>query len=301
MGDMLKDRVAVITGAGNGLGRAHAIGMAAQGACIIVNDIGTSPAGEGISTNPADEVVKTIREAGGTAVAGYDSVATEEGAKNIIKSAVDSFGRIDILVNNAGIVRSGIVYEISTDDWDAMVKTHLYGTFYCTREACRLMKEQQYGRIINTSSHNGLGQTTLSTYAAVKEGITGFSRSVARDMGKFGVTCNVIRPIAAWRGAPVKIADFEANRKEDVAVLVVYLASEAADHINGCVFEVYSGHVGIFQEPPPVKQILWKDGYFTPEELAGIIPQTLTKDESREAFPNVLPFELDMTKMKRQE
>ena len=270
MKNLLEGRVAVITGAGNGLGRAHAIGMAAQGAKVVVNDIGTSPNGTGTSKKPADIVVETIKEAGGTAVANYDSVAEEEGAKNIIKSAMDNFGRIDILVNNAGIVRSGYIYEIPTEDWDAMVKTHLYGTFYCTREACRIMKEQRYGRIINTSSHNGMGQITLATYAAVKEGITGFSRSVARDMAKYGVTCNIIRPIAAWRGAPMKISAFANNRQEDVAVLVTYLASESADHINGCVFEVYNGHVGIFQEPPPIKQILWKDGQFTPEELAPI-------------------------------
>ena len=301
MGEMLKDRVAVITGSGGGLGRAHAIGMAAQGARIVVNDIGTSPVGEGSSKNPADQVVEEIQEAGGIAVANYDSVTTEDGAKNIRKAAVDNYGRLDILVNNAGIIRSGFVYEVSTDDWDAMIKTHLYGTFFCTREATLIMKEQKYGRIINTSSHNGLGQTTLSTYAAAKEGITGFSRSVARDMAKFGVTCNIIRPIAVWRGAPVKIAEFEANRREDVAVLVVYLASESADHINGCVFEVYNGHVGIFQEPPPVKQILWKDGSFTPEELADLLPKTLTKDESREDFPNILPFEIDMSKMRNRE
>jgi len=292
MGDMLKDRVAIITGAGSGLGRAHAIGMAAQGARIVVNDLGTTFDGEGVSQNPADQVVKTIEQSGGSAIANYDTVASEDGAKSIIKTAIDSFGRLDILVNNAGIIRSNIVYEIPADDWDAMIKTHLYGTFYCTREASLIMKEQNYGRIINTSSHNGLGQMSLSTYSAAKEGITGFSRSVARDMAKFGVTCNVIRPIAAWRGAKVKIKEFEANLPEDVAVLVVYLASEAADHINGCIFEVYNGHVGIFEEPPPVKQVIWKDGHFTPEELADIIPQTLTKDQSREEFPNTLPFSL---------
>jgi NAD(P)-dependent dehydrogenase (short-subunit alcohol dehydrogenase family) len=300
MGDMLKGRVAIVTGAGSGLGRAHAIGMAAQGARVVVNDLGTTFDGKGASRNPADQVVKTIKQGGGTAVANYDSVATEDGAKKIIKTSIDSFGRLDILVNNAGIIRGNMIYEVPTDDWDAMIKTHLYGTFYCTRDATLVMKEQNYGRIINTSSHNGLGQLSLSTYSAAKEGITGFSRSVARDMGKFGVTCNVIRPIAAWRGAKVKIEEFEVNRPEDVAVLVIYLASESADHINGCVFEVYNGHVGIFEEPPPVKQVLWKDGHWTPEELAYIIPQTLTKGKSREVFPNTLPFALNMEQQKQK-
>jgi NAD(P)-dependent dehydrogenase (short-subunit alcohol dehydrogenase family) len=294
MGDMLKGRVAVITGAGNGLGRAHALGMAAQGASVVVNDIGTTTDGKGTSESPADQVVKTIKEKGGKAVANYNSVAEVEGARKIIQAAIDNFGRLDILVNNAGIVRAGAVYEIRPEDWDAVVKTHLYGTFYCTRFATPIMKERGYGRIINTSSHNGLGQATLATYAAVKEGITGFSRSVARDMGKFGVTCNVIRPIAAWRGAKVKIKEFEDNKPEDVAVLVTYLASESADHINGCVFEVYNGHIGIFEEPPPVKQVIWKDGQWTPEELARIVPRTLTKGKSRDAFQNTLPFELTL-------
>ena len=154
------------------------------------------------------------------------------------------------------------------------------------------MKEQKYGRIINTSSHNGLGLKGGSAYSAAKEGITGFSRSIARDMAEFGITCNVIRPIAAWRGAVVKIQEFEEKRTEDVAVLVVYLASEDADHINGCIFEVYNGHVGIYEEPPPVKQVLWKKGQFTSEELAELMPQTLTKGRSREDLPDPLPFSL---------
>jgi NAD(P)-dependent dehydrogenase (short-subunit alcohol dehydrogenase family) len=292
MNDMLKNRVAVITGAGNGLGKAYAIGMARQGARIVVNDLGTSFDGEGISRDAADEVVKLIRKEGGDAVADYESVAVEDGAKSIIKTAMDKYGRVDILVNNAGIIRGGLIYEMSSADWEAMIKTHLYGTFFCTHEAAVIMKEQKYGRIINTSSHNGLGLKGGSAYSAAKEGITGFSRSVARDMGPFGVTCNVIRPIAAWRGAKVKIQEFEELHTEDVAVLVVYLASEDADHINGCIFEVYNGHVGIYEEPPPVKQILWKKGHFTSDELAEIIPQTLTKGRVRDDFPNTLPFSL---------
>ncbi len=292
MNEMLKERVAVITGAGNGLGKAYAIGMARQGARIVVNDLGTSFDGEGASRDPADEVVELIRKEGGDAVANYDSVANEDGAKNIIKTAIDQYGRIDILVNNAGIIKGGFIYEMSAADWDDMIRTHLYGTFFCTHEVANMMKEQGYGRIINISSHNGLGLMGGSAYSAAKEGITGFSRSVARDMAPFGVTCNIIRPIAAWRGAKVKIQEFEDQRTEDVAVLVIYLASEAADHINGCIFEVYGGHVGIYEEPPVVKQIVWKKGHFTSNELAEIIPQTLTKGKTRNDFPDTLPFSL---------
>jgi NAD(P)-dependent dehydrogenase (short-subunit alcohol dehydrogenase family) len=290
MEDMLKGRVAIVTGAGSGLGRAEAIGLAARGARVIVNDLGTSYDGIGVSSEPADRVVGEIKSAGGTAVASYDSVATEEGANRIIKLALDQFGRIDVLINNAGIIRVQAIDEIVTEDWDAVIKTHLYGTFYCTRAACAVMKQQGYGRIINTSSHTGFGLQGQATYSAAKEGITGFSRSVARDMAKYGVTCNIIRPIAAWRGTKQIIDAVETNLPEDVAALVVYLVSESADHINGCIFEVWRGHVGIFIEPPPVEQVIWKDGRWTPEELMKVLPETLTKDKSRENLPYTMPF-----------
>ena len=293
MGKMLKDRVAVITGAGNGLGRAHAIGMAAQGARVVVNDIGTSIDGLGVSGDPADRVVADIKKNDGIAVASYDSVATEEGAGKIIQTAIDSFGRIDILVNNAGIIRHQMVYEIIPEDWDAVIKTHLYGTFYCTRLASGIMKQQRYGRIINTASHTGLGFHGFSTYSAAKEGIVGFSRTVAREMGEFGVTCNVIRPIAAWRGTEEKMRRGIVHRPEDVAALVIFLASESADHINGCIFEVFRGHVGIFVDPPPVEKVLIKDGQWTPEELEEVIPENLTRGRSRVIFPPALPFKME--------
>jgi NAD(P)-dependent dehydrogenase (short-subunit alcohol dehydrogenase family) len=288
---MLKDRVAVITGAGGGLGRAEAIGMAARGAKVIVNDIGTSHDGVGLSETPADGTVREILDTGGTAVASYDSVATEDGANNIIRLALERFGRVDILVNNAGILRTDPVYDIKTEDFDAVIKTHLYGTFYCTRAACAAMKEQGYGRIICTSSHTGFGLEDQAMYSAAKEGITGFARTVARDMAKFGVTCNIIRPIALWRGKPFK--QLENDRPEDVAALVVCLAGEPAGDINGCVFEVWHGHVGIFVEPPPVRQVLWKDGRWTPEELEKLMPETLTKGRSREDLPYTMPVRLD--------
>ena len=298
MGDMLQGKVAVITGAGSGLGRAHALGMAAQGAKVVVNDIGTSAHGEGASHSAADAVVATIRGNGGEAVAVYDSVATGEGARNIIGAAIENFGTIDILVNNAGVIRGGAIDKIDPADWDQMIKVHLYGTFNCTREAVPYLMEKKYGRIINTSSHNGLGMKGGVAYSSAKEGITGFTRAVARDMAEHGVTCNVIRPIAAWRGAPLKIKEFEENRPADVAVLVVYLASAEAAHINGCVFEVYNGHVGMFEEPPPVKGVIYKDGSFTPEELAKIMPQTLTKGRTADMLPDVLPFKLTIPGMK---
>jgi NAD(P)-dependent dehydrogenase (short-subunit alcohol dehydrogenase family) len=292
MRKLLEGRVAVVTGAGNGIGRAEAIGLAKHGAKVVVNDIGTSYDGKGISHEPADAVVKEIKTAGNVAIPNYDSVAMEKGAESIIQTAIDSFGRIDVLINNAGVVRDPHnIYDVSSEDWEILIKTHLYGTFYCTRRACSFMKKQGYGRIINTSSHVGLGWKGFTSYGAAKEGIAGFTRTVAREMAEYGVTCNAIRPIAHWRGTKGNIPRVAVNRPEDVASLVVYLASERADHINGCIFEVWRGHVGIFVEPPPVQQVLRKEGSWTTEELADAIPRTLTKGRSRQDLPEVLHLE----------
>lgn len=312
MGELLKGRVAVVTGAGKGLGRAEAIGLAAQGARVVVNDLGTGIDGSGTSRGPADEVVAEIINAGGEAVPSYASVATVDGAESIIKAALDSFGRVDVLVNNAGFTRDRMVYNVTDEEWDAVLKTNLYGTFYCTRAACRVMRKQGYGRIVNTSSHAGLGNMGQASYSAAKEGIVGLTRTVARDMGRYGVTCNVIRPVAGTRGFEemaregglkeawarmwgeelaekrIKLME-EVNRPEDVASLVVYLASEKADNINGCVFEVWHGHIGIYVDPPLVEKVLEKDGRWTPEELAEAMPSTLTKDKVRE-LPPIFPF-----------
>ena len=269
MHKLLEGRVAVVTGAGNGIGRAEAIGLATQGAKVVVNDIGTSYDGKGSSREPVDAVVKEITDAGNMAIPNYDSVAIEKGAESIIQTAIDSFGRIDVLINNAGVVRDPQeICDIESEDWDILLKTHLFGTFYTTRYACSFMKQQGYGRIINTSSHVGLGWKGFAAYAAAKEGIVGLTRTVARDMAEYGITCNAIRPIAAWRGTKEKIPRVAINRPEDIASLVVYLASEQADHINGCIFEVWRGHVGIFVEPPSIQQVLSKEGNWTSEELA---------------------------------
>jgi NAD(P)-dependent dehydrogenase (short-subunit alcohol dehydrogenase family) len=297
MGEMLKGRVAVVTGAGNGLGRADAIGFAAQGARVVVNDLGTSHDGYGSTHNDADRVVERIRSEGGVAVANYASIATEEGAQSIIQQAVDEFGRIDILVNNAGIIRDHRdIDAIITEDWDLMVKTHLYGMMYCTRAATAHMKKQNYGRILCTSSHIGLGFSGQAAYSTVKEGIVGFARTVAREMAKFGTTCNILRPIAAWRGIGPEFRNprVEVNQPEDVAALATYLVSEAADPINGCIFEVFHGHVGIYVEPPPLERIMTKEGRWTPEELMEAVPAKLTAGRSREVFPETLP---DMFRM----
>jgi NAD(P)-dependent dehydrogenase (short-subunit alcohol dehydrogenase family) len=312
MGDLLEGRVAVVTGAGQGLGRAEAIGLAEQGAKVVVNDLGTAIDGRGSSRGPADEVVAEIKKAGGAAVASYASVAEPDSAESIIKTAVDTFGKLDVLVNNAGFTRDRMVYNVPDDEWDTILKVNLYGTFYCLRAACRVMRAQGYGRIINTSSHAGLGNLGQASYAAAKEGVVGLTRTVAYDMGRYGVTCNAVRPVAGTRGFQEMVKEkglreawvkmwgqelaerrlkqmLELNQPEDVAGLVVYLASEKAGNINGCVFEVWHGHIGIYADPPPVAQVLWKEGRWTPEELAETLPQTLTKDKVRE-LPPFFPF-----------
>jgi NAD(P)-dependent dehydrogenase (short-subunit alcohol dehydrogenase family) len=312
MGELLKGRVAVVTGAGQGLGRAEAVMLAAQGAKVVVNDLGTAIDGSGSSRGPADLVVADIKTSGGEAVASYASVAESAGADSIVKLAVDSFGRLDILINNAGFTRDRMVYNVPDEEWDAILKVNLYGTFYCLRAACRVMRQQGYGRIVNTSSHAGLGNMGQGSYAAAKEGIVGLTRTVAYDMGRYGVTCNVVRPVAGTRGFVEMVKEkglreawvkmwgkelaekrlrqmLELNQPEDVAGLAVYLASEKAGNVNGCVFEVWHGHVGIYADPPPLTQVLWKDGRWTPDELAENMPMSLTKDKVRE-LPPIFPF-----------
>jgi NAD(P)-dependent dehydrogenase (short-subunit alcohol dehydrogenase family) len=293
MKKMLEGRVAVITGSGGGIGRAHAMLMAKHGAKVVVNDIGTGTDGSGTTHSMADSVVKEIKVAGGIAVANYDTVAEEKGAENIIQTAIDNFGKIDILVNNAGVIRDPHdIDEVSNHDWEITMRTHLYHVFFCSRAASRFMKKQGYGRIISTSSHTGFGWRGFTYYSAVKEGIAGFTRALARDMVDFGVTANAIRPLAAWRGTAKEnmSPQMAVNSPADISPLVVYLASEEAGNVTGRIFEVWHGHVGIFEEPPPVKAVITKDGSFTAEELAKKMPQTLTKGLVAKEFASIMSF-----------
>jgi NAD(P)-dependent dehydrogenase (short-subunit alcohol dehydrogenase family) len=254
---------------------------------------------------PAEEVVAEIKALGSDAVANYDSVASWEGAENIIKTATDSFGKLDILVNNAGITRERMVFNMTEEEWDAVIKVHLYGHFYCTRHAATLFRQQKSGRIINTSSHAGLGAAGQANYAAAKEGIVGFTRTVAREMGRYNVTCNAIRPRAATRmtmneavkeirikqlGEEKAAAYFkeqdEVFKPEAVGTFVAYLASDHAENINCCVFELWGGHIAIYDDPPEIaKPALDKKGFWTVEELVKTMPDTLAKGKVRELPP----------------
>ena len=199
----LEDKVAVITGAGRGIGRSIALMMAEEGAKVVVNDPGVGPDGAGTDDGPADQVLAEITKAGGTAAANHDTVATADGGEAIIKTAVDKFGRIDILVNNAGILRDRMIFNMSEDEWDTVIAVHLKGHFNCTKPASVLMRQQRYGRIINYSSESGLwGNAGQANYGAAKSEIAGFTRVVARELGRYGVTCNALAPPAATSRTP---------------------------------------------------------------------------------------------------
>jgi len=288
----LKGKVAVVTGAGRGIGRAEALALAAEGAKVVINDLGVTTAGTTAAQNPAEDVVNEIKKGGGEAVANFSSVATKEGGESIIQTAIDNFGRIDILVNNAGILRDRIIFNMSEQEWDLVMKIHLYGHFYCTRPACVHFKQQRSGTIINTSSNSGLGSVGQSNYAAAKEGIIGFTRSVARDMGRYGVTCNAIRPMAGTRltlsdevkaaaekaGGEMqeKVKVVEASTPEMLAPFIVFLCTAAASNINGYDFYVAGGKIGVYTQPE-LNQVIEEAGKaWTVDELVQILPQKLT-------------------------
>jgi NAD(P)-dependent dehydrogenase (short-subunit alcohol dehydrogenase family) len=277
VGKRLTDKVAVVTGAGRGIGQAIALLMSEEGAKVVVNDLGCDVHGPGASTMVADEVVAEIRRRSGTAVASYESVAEKDGAERIIQSALDTFGKLDILVNNAGIIRDRMVFNLSDEDWDLVIRVHLYGTFYCTRAACRIMKHQRSGRIINMASSAAVGIAGTSNYGAAKGGILAFTRTVALDMAKYQVTCNAIMPGAGTRMLATTGIPGADRRPEDNAPLAVYLASDEAATITGRTFRVLGGTVALVSDPQPVK-ILYKPDRFTVDELAVVLPQALGVD-----------------------
>jgi len=301
MGDRLKGKVAVVTGAGRGIGRAEALALAAEGAKLVVNDLGAASDGSGASQTPAAEVCGEIINMGGEAVPNYNSVATPEGGDNIIKTAIDAFGLIDILVNNAGILRDRMLFNMTEEEWDLVIKIHLYGTFHCTRAASVYMRQQRAGRIINTSSISGLGNLGQANYSAAKEGIIGFTRTVSLDLGRYGVTCNAIRPNAATRltmtpELKAKVAKGIAaqgitkpedvdkffnqmftSKPEHIPPIVVYLATDEAAYINGRSFFINGNNIGFYTEPQITSQINKDKDFWTLDELLKVVPEQLCK------------------------
>jgi NAD(P)-dependent dehydrogenase (short-subunit alcohol dehydrogenase family) len=300
MGNRLKDKVAVVTGAGRGIGRGIAMLMAEEGAAVVVNDLGVALDGSGRDTSAADETVAEINAAGGRAVANYDSVADFRAAERIIATAVETFGRIDILVNNAGILRDRMIFNMTEEEFDAVVAVHLKGTFNCSRHAAVQMRQQRAGRIISMASTSGLfGNTGQANYGAAKDGIAGFTRVVSRDLGRYGITVNAIAPAAATRmtasvgdaarqararsgvasmGAEARTLLPRPQREaDDVAPFATYLASPAAAEINGQIFIVMGGIISLVNYPAPVRTIT-KATRWRPEEIAALFPSTLGMD-----------------------
>jgi len=255
-GGVCEGRVVVVTGAGRGIGRSHALEFARQGAKVVVNDVGAELDGAGGSTGPAGEVVDLIRSGGGEAIANGEDVADWGGAERLVAAAVDAYGRLDVVVNNAGIVRDRMVVTMGEDEWDAVMRVHLKGTFATTHFAALHWRErskageQPSGRIINTSSGAGLfGSLGQANYSAAKAGIATFTVVAAAELGRYGATVNAIAPSARTRMTETTFADMMAKPSEgfdrmapdNVAPLVVWLGSEAAGDVTGRVFELEGG------------------------------------------------------------
>ena len=275
---MLKDKVVVVTGAGGGIGRDFALAMAAHGAKVVVNDIGASVAGEGKDAGPAQKVVDEIKAQGGMAVANTDSVAEWEAANRIIKTAIDAFGRIDVVVNNAGILRDRFFFNMSIEEWKAVIDVHLNGSFYVARAAAPYFKSQASGRYINMTSTSGLvGNFGQANYAAAKLGIAGLSKSMALDMAKYNVTSNCISPFAWSRmigSIPTETEDQKARVEKlksmetaKIAPLAVYLASDAAQHVTGQIFAVRANEIFLMSQSRPLRSVHRAEGW-TPQSIA---------------------------------
>lgn len=300
----LKDKVAVITGSGQGLGRAIALALASEGVKIITNS--RKPGTDG---GDAGTTAEEIRKAGGEAIPLFVDISEFSAAETLIRGAVKHFSKIDILVNNAGMDAPKMIWNMSEKEWDSCVDSLLKGTFNCSKFACMFMREQKWGRIINNTSTAWLGTVGHVNYGAAKAGIVGLTRAIAREMGRYGVTCNAFTPLAATRmtdneavkaglkkrfeaGLITKVFYEETTNlppADGVAPMIAYLASDEASDINGQVFHIEAGKIGLYSEPALVRTLYKnyeKEGFFNKEELSKFIPQIL-----KGAYSNPAPKE----------
>ena len=286
----LDGKVAIVTGAGRGIGREHALALARAGAQVVVNDLGGSLAGEGADASPAQEVVAEIDAFGGAAVANGDDVADFAGAERMVAQAVDAFGRLDILVNNAGITRDRMLVNMSEDEWDSVLTVHLKGHFAPTRHAAAHWRERAKGgeevrgRVINTSSPSGVfGNVGQTNYGAAKAGIAAFTVIAAQELGRYGVTVNCLAPNARTRMTeatfgeiPVPDDAFDTMDPANIAPVVVALCADAAQDITGQCFFVYGGAVSVLR-PWAAGELLARDSRWDADELLSAL---------RERFPD---------------
>jgi len=274
---LLADKVVIVTGAGGGVGEGVAKLAAAQGASVLVNDLGGSQSGEGADTAAALRVVNEIKEAGGTAAPSYHSIATWDGAHAIIQDAIDAFGRIDAVVNNAGVLRDGIFHKMTEEDWKIVRSVNLDGYFYVSRAAAPYFKEQRSGAFVHMTSTSGLiGNMGQANYSAAKLGVAGLSKSIAIDMEKFNVRSNCIAPFAFTRMVGTIPASTEANRKrletakrmtpDKIAPLAVALMSDEAADVSGQIFGSRMNELVLFSQNRPVRTTQTGDGW-TPETI----------------------------------
>ena len=305
MANLLDGKVIALTGAGRGIGRECALLAASEGARIVVNDPGVNPDGSGHDDGPAAQVAEEIKKMGGQAVANFADVSSMEGGESVIKSALDTYGKLDGLVNLAAILRDRMVFNLTEEEWDDVIRVDLKGHFTTIKPAGVLMRQQRYGRIVNYSSVSGLqGNSGQANYGAAKAGVAGLTRVAARDLGRYGVTVNCIAPGASTRltaTVPQASRDLRAARgisgaggpattpasnaaaeaagamrgPDMVAPMTVYLLLDEAWNINGRIFQVAGGNVGLLQDMyPPFRQIN-KQGKWTLDELRMLVPTAL--------------------------
>ena len=268
---LLDAKVALVTGAGRGIGREIALQMAAAGAKILVNDVGAALDGQGSDTAPGQQVVDLIRGAGGTAELNTGSVADGDAARAMVAQAIETFGQLDIVVNNAGILRDVIFHKVTDDDWDAVIRVHLYGSFNVSRATAPHFRERSTGSFVHMTSTSGLiGGTGQANYMAAKLGIVGLSKSIAIDMKRFGVRSNCISPFA-WSRMIGSIPDAPGQQErqkalqsltpDKIAVAAVWLASDAARDINGQIFAVRKNEVFLMSQHRPFRSVHRAEGW----------------------------------------
>jgi len=290
---LLDGKVAVVTGAGSGIGRAVALGLAAAGATVVVNDHGVSVDGREPSSGPAEAVVKEIETRGGRAVPSAQSVATMAGGRAAIDAALKSFGDLHVLVCCAGILRERMIFNMSEEEWDAVIAVHLKGHFTVMQPATRHMREKRAGRIITFTSTAGLeGSPGQPNYSAAKEGIVGLTRSTALAMAKYGVTVNCISPTADTRMTQ-RLPDERRGQAmappEAIAPVVTFLASERAAHVTGQVIGVRGNQVTLFSHPAPLRQLTGREPW-TAEALAEVYDHALGQDRLRRLDALKIPW-----------